>query len=137
LPLGLYSIIVEFGKDYLFTGTLDRAKLGHLIEEGADFQIAQAHKTNDIVVYDAALIIESGHSVRHIPLIVVSYPIDIRLSRLIKRNSLTPDEVMSRKSSQLSTEEKNVDYVIDSSVPIESSVKQTETIIGYLKGETK
>lgn len=155
--IGLYSIIAEFGKDYLFNGTLDRAKLGNfvfsnkhamhklneimgpLIEEESDFQIAQAHKTNDIVVYDAALIIESGHSTRYNPLIVVSCPIDIQLSRLMKRNSLTHDEAMARISSQLPTEEKIkfADYVIDSSTTIESSVEQTETIIGYLKGETK
>ncbi len=115
------------------------AIMGPLIDEESEYQIKQAHKTNNIVVYDAALIIESGHSTRYNPLIVVSCPIDIQLTRLMKRNSLTRDEAMARISSQIPTEEKIkfADFVIDSSDTIESSIKQTETIIGYLKGETK
>ncbi|CAB4196752.1 CoaE Dephospho-CoA kinase [uncultured Caudovirales phage] len=152
--IGLYSITAKFGKEYLCSdGTLDRAKLGKLvfsnklamdelnlimgplIDEESEYQIAQAHKTNDIVVYDAALIIENGHSTRYNPLIVVSCPIEIQLARLMKRNSLTRDEAMARICSQIPTAEKIkfADYVIDSSSTIENSRTQTEQIISNLK----
>src|ERR1700676_3581607 len=107
--LGLRSVVHYFGTDILLPdGNLDRAKLAEivfnnahqldklnkitqpLIEEEATNQITKLHNDgNQIVIYDAAILIESGNADRYRPLIVVSCPREEQIARLMKRNGLT------------------------------------------------
>lgn len=101
----------------------------------------------NLIGYDAALLIETAISgfpntklsskdaIRFKPLIVTSCPLEMQISRLIKRNNLSHDEAMARIKMQMPTEEKikYADYVIDTSGLIEDSVKQTKKIIKELR----
>ena len=136
-PIGDQAITLDFGnliKDEINAQVM--ALFYWLKEENLHGikDIIPAYSTISLV-YDAALIIENGHSTRYNPLIVVSCPIEIQLARLMKRNSLTRDEAMARICSQIPTAEKIkfADYVIDSSSTIENSRTQTEQIISNLK----
>lgn len=159
---GYFSLLKAFGKEFFAEdGTLDRVKLGSLV-----FQEKSAmKKLNDImgpmiqdesnrqinrwllylsgqnqkliVGYDAALICEMGNSKKYRPLIVVSCPRDTQIERLIKRNSLTREQAVSRIDSQMPVEEKIklADFVIDTSGTIEQSILQTEFIIAKLQND--
>lgn len=153
--LGLASLVETFGQDCLQTdGTLNRpalgrhvfgnreamAKLNHimvpLVANESDRQLNELHKAgHSIVGYDAALIIEYGRVNQFRPLIVVSCPRDIQLSRLMKRNNLTREEAMNRIMAQIPVEQKVklADFVIDTSGSVEDSVEQTQKIIIQLR----
>lgn len=148
---GLSYIVDIFTSAYLDeNGFLDRAKLGKLVFSDADAlntinrimgplinaesdrQLQELHQQgHQLVGYDAALICEMGNSKKYRPLIVVSCPQDEQVARLMSRNSLTRAEAMSRIEAQMPVAEKikMADYVIDTSGPVEDSIKQTESII--------
>lgn len=134
--------------------TINRAKLGDLvfgdetamynlnaimkplIENESNRQIYLLHQAgHNIIVYDAALIIEQGNADKFRPLIVVACPKEMQLDRIVKRNGVTKEAAMARINSQFSVEDKIkvADHVVDTSGSIESSVEQTEAIIKLLK----
>lgn len=153
---GWGMIRAMFGHDILNEDeTINRAKLGELvfndkqamynlnaimkplIEVESERQIAALHaKGNDIVVYDAALIIEQGNADRYRPLIVVACPKEMQLDRIVKRNCVTKEQALARINSQFSVEDKTkvADHVVDTSGTVEYSIEQTEAIIKFLKG---
>jgi len=151
---GLSQVISAFGEEYLTSdGQLDRTKLGKLvfkskialiklmyimsplIKEESARQIKKLHADYSIVGYDAALIIEMGNANKYRPLILVSCPKEIQLSRLMSRNNLSKEEALSRINSQLPLEVKTkyADYIIDTSGSIDNSQIQTFSIIQDLK----
>lgn len=152
---GLSLVVDAFGSEYLNEdGTLNRTKLGALvfsnvqalskinklmsplIQDESDRQVQKAHQDgHQLVGYDAALICEQGNASRYRPLIVVVCSQQIQLERLMKRNSLTHDEAMSRINAQMSVEDKKkmADFVIDSSGTVEESIASTENIIKTLR----
>lgn len=151
---GLSQVISVFGEEYLTSdGQLDRTKLGKLvfkskialiklmyimsplIKEESARQIERLHKEYSVVGYDAALIIEMGNADKYRPLILVSCPEDIQLSRLMSRNNLSKEEALSRINAQLPLEVKTkyADYIIDTSGSIDNSQIQTFSIIQDLK----
>ena len=151
---GLSQVISAFGEEYLDPdGQLDRIKLGKLvfkskialiklmyimsplIKEESARQIERLHKEYSIIGYDAALIIEMGNADKYRPLILVSCPKEIQLSRLMSRNNLSKEEALSRINAQLPLEVKTkyADYIIDTSGSIDNSQIQTFSIIQDLK----
>lgn len=151
---GLKQIISTFGDEYLTSdGQLDRAKLGKLVFESkiayiklmyimtplikseSETQINKLHAVYPIIGYDAALIIEMGNAEKYRPLILVSCPKEIQLSRLMSRNNLSEEEALSRINSQLSLDVKTkiADYIIDTSGSIDDSKIQTFSIIQDLR----
>lgn len=150
---GLFEIQKYFGDSYLNEdGTLNRSKLSNLVfNDSSSMKILNNimspliqdevnKKINDlanhsIILYNAALIVEMGNVKKYRPLIVVSCPTDVQLTRLMSRNSLTRDEAMSRINAQVSDEHRRsfADFIIDSSAPLESSILQTEEIIKHLR----
>lgn len=148
--IGLEQIKFAFGKDVLLSdGSLDRIKLGNivfsnkeymsklnaiiapLIQEESTKQLDVLHSSHPVIIYNAALIVEMGHTKKYSPLIVVACPQEMQIKRLMSRNSLTYEQAIDRISSQVSTEEKIklADYVIDSSLDITDSINQTMKII--------
>ncbi len=151
---GLSQVISAFGEEYLTSdGQLDRTKLGKLvfkskialiklmyimsplIKKESARQIEKLHKEYSIIGYDAALIIEMGNADKYRPLILVSCPKEIQLSRLMSRNNLSKEEALSRINAQLPLEVKTkyADYIIDTSGSIDNSQIQTFSIIQDLK----
>lgn len=107
-----------------------------LIEMESIKQIKDLHDRGlDIVVYDAALIIEQGNADKYRPLIVVACPKEMQVERIMKRNNVTEAQALARINAQLSVEEKTAvaDYVVNTSGSIEYSIEQTEKIIKELK----
>lgn len=149
--VGHQLIVSYFGTHYLNEdNTINRTKLGAfvfsdnkaleslnniitpLIHTESQNQIQKLQdEGHHIVVYNAALICEHGNADKYRPLIVVSCPQDIQLSRLMSRNSLTYNEAMNRIHAQFSSEKKveMADFVIDTSMTIKNSIQQTEVVI--------
>jgi dephospho-CoA kinase len=154
--LGWQLIKQAFGESYLLPNQeLDRAKLGRLvfgdltarqllnqlmhplIKVEIEEEIYKHQQAGQALVgLDAPLLIESGLAEEYRPLIVVSCPTEVQLSRLIVRNNLTQQEANDRIAAQMPTEEKvkMADYVIDTSCELEKSIAQTKEIIGKLRG---
>lgn len=152
---GLQSVIDAFGSSYLNQdGSLNRLMLGNLvfnnfvcmnelnsimgplIDEVVKNKIIELVAMDyKIIVYDAPILIESGHADKYRPLIVVHCPREMQIARLIKRNGLTEEQAVHRINAQLSSEQKiaMADFTIDTSGTVEESVKQTEEIILKLK----
>jgi dephospho-CoA kinase len=148
-----------FGYEYLLEDeSIDRPKLGQhvfsneqalynlnaimgpAIHGEATKQISAFHEAGyDLVGYDAALIIESGHANKYTPLVVVTAPFEIQLSRLMARNSLTEDDARNRISKQLSSEQKalHADLVIETTGTLEELELKTLDVIDNIKAYFK
>jgi dephospho-CoA kinase len=65
-------------------------------------------------IYEAALLIENGSYKNFDKLIVVTAPEELRVYRVMKRDRITKEQVLSRISSQLPQDQKNhlADYLI-------------------------
>lgn len=153
---GLELIIKEFGDEYLLdNGELNRKKLGELIftDKNAkkkleiilhpliferEKQIINDYLTkfpDNLVIIDAALMIETGSYKRYNKIIVVYVPENIQIERLIKRDKLTYNEAEKRVKSQMPISEKIkfANFIIDNSKSIENTEKQVLKIIEELK----
>lgn len=134
----LAEIAREFGSDVLTPGgTLDRTKLGAIvfadaarrkrleaithpaIRERFARQLADlmARGFDGLVVFDAAVMIESGNYKNMDRLVVVATDEATQRARLIGREGAAPDEVERKIRSQMPVAEKAAlaDYVIDNS----------------------
>lgn len=151
----VYTRVTEtFGTEILCkNGTIDRRRLGSIvfaseekrrllesiahpaIHDAIARKIAEKEKISDIVIVDAALMIETGGYKEYDRMIVVACPTASQIARLMSRDGLTESEANARIAAQLSTEEKIrlADYVIDTSGSIESTLEQTDIIYSKLK----
>ncbi len=90
----------------------------------------------EIIVVDAALLIESGlyKCVDKVWVVISSEQMD----RLIKRDQLTEDEAKKRMNAQLDTERRlrHADAFIDNSFGLERTEEQVDELFTQLKGGT-
>ncbi len=131
-------------------GTLDRTRLGEIIFRDDDarrkleaithpgiaramFEGAQeAFSTgHDWIIYDAALLVETGTHRMLDALIVVHCSPQTQLQRLLERDDISEDEAKRRIASQMPLDEKRraADFVIDN----DGSVEQTRDQVRRLK----
>lgn len=89
----------------------------------------QEHLRAAYVIREAAILFESGTFKDCSKVIVVTAPKEMRINRVMERNSITRDEVLQRMSNQWSDEEKlsRADYVIYNDHN-QSVIKQVLTI---------
>ena len=117
----LKEIAAVFGQDFLLPdGSLNRKKLGKLVfanrkklaklEEilnekinGEIWRQIQAADT-DIVVLDAATLIEAGYDANVEKLWIVDVEDEIRIRRVMERDGLSRKEVLDRMNNQMSRE---------------------------------
>jgi dephospho-CoA kinase len=152
---GLRAIVQAFGSEYVMdNGMLDRPKLGSLIFGNQEkrsvldgimlplialetaTQIQEHRKAScQILICDAALIVEMGHADKYRPLIVVECRQDTQLERLMRRNSLTRQEAMDRINAQIPVEQKVLlaDFVINTDGTIEQSIEQTKIVLNNIR----
>ena len=153
---GLRKVLEAFGAEVLRPdGTLDRARLGAIVfaDEGKrqllnsilhpliiaeQDELMRRWEQEDprgVGVVDAALLIESGGYRRFDRLIVVHCRPDVQLERLMRRNSLTREEAVSRIAAQMSQEEKlrHADFRIDTSEGFEDTRRQTAEVYAELR----
>ena len=93
----------------------------------------KANKNSPLVIKEAAILFESGSYKDCDAIISISAPQEMRIQRVIERDHLTFDEVMSRINNQWTDEmrKNKSDYVIDNQ-DIEKACAQTEDCIKIL-----
>jgi dephospho-CoA kinase len=136
---GARAVARVFGPDVAPNGVVDRARLGALIFGhvrrrkrleaivhpyvfAAERRLARGIAARDpdaIVVFDAALLIETGAHRRMDAVVVVSADQRTQLARLTARDGLTRAEALARIKSQwpLAIKRRIADYVIDGRRP--------------------
>jgi len=149
------EIVEKFGKHILLPdGNINRSLLGQIIFqdpekrqilnsilhpriiEEAKRQIEELVKKHpdDLIVFDAALLIELGAHQLVDRVILVYVPVEIQIERLMKRDGLTREEALQRINAQMPGEEKRkfADYIIDASGSEEDVRRQTEKIFSEI-----
>jgi dephospho-CoA kinase len=93
----------------------------------------KANKNSPLIIKEAAILFESGSYKDCDAVISISAPQEMRIQRVIERDHLTFDEVMSRINNQWTDEmrKNKSDYVIDNQ-DIEKACAQTEDCIKIL-----
>ena len=122
--LGLKLLQDEFGEKIISSsGRLERQRLGSLvfskpeanrleallhplILQESERQLASLAQEAPVVIYEAALLIETGRMERFRPLILVTAPRELQIARLRKRDGLSRRMAEARINAQMSLEEK-------------------------------
>jgi dephospho-CoA kinase len=138
----------KIGESVFNKGVLDRAKLAQIVfNDASKLQLLNnivhpavkkhfeqwllKHISEAYVVYEAAILFESGSYKMCNVIISVSVPIEERVKRVIARDSVTKEQVLKRISMQMTDEERNSksDFVI-----VNTSFDQTKLeIVKILK----
>jgi dephospho-CoA kinase len=123
---GFDRVLERFGPDVVTSdGALDRAALAAKVfaDEQARLDLeaivhpevfrrlaetaAEHRDTDDVVVFDAPLIVEAGHASAFDVMILVTAPAEDRIARVLaSRPEMTEEKVRERIAAQLSDEEK-------------------------------
>jgi dephospho-CoA kinase len=154
------EIVIYFGTGVLLPDkSIDRRKLGTIIfndpEKRAwlnallhprvfDVFIRQVrnhveHEPDAIIIFDAALLIETGFHKRMSKTIVVYAEREQQIERLLARDSFTREQALARIKSQMPLTEKRTiaDYVIDNTGSRENTERQTKEVFALLKQESE
>ena len=145
VPL-LNKLTESFGEDILENGVLNRKKLAEkafstsentkllnsimhpAINEKIQSEANEAFKSHNVVIVDAAAIIESGYADTCDMLIVVTAPEDIRKERIIKRDNISEKDAIIRINGQKDDKFYNdkADYIIRNYEPfsLENEIAQ-------------
>ncbi len=150
------AIVQEFGSGILNEeAEIDRRELGAIVFDKPDLLArlsaivhpavrarGQALETyfqkqdpHGIIVYEAAILIETGSFREYQKLIVASCTEEQQVERAMSRDHLTKQEVLSRLRRQMPLEQKvkYADYVIDTSGTKEHTLAQTRTVYASLR----
>jgi len=144
-----------FGDTVLENGVINRQKLAQLVFNAPeklqqlnniihpkvkqDFENwVQKHHNHPFVIKEAAILFESGSYQFCDKIITVTAPENVRLQRVMSRDSVTKDQVLARMQNQWKEEEKIAlsDYVIQN-INIEDTKSQVDNILKTLKKNQK
>ena len=132
-PNLIQNIQANFGTEMYLNGELDRAKLAKKVFSdqdalnqlnalvhpavGRDFDEWMDQFENQIVIKEAAILIESGAYKQCDKVVVVDASEEVRLNRVVLRDQISENEVKTRMNHQLSNKDrlKYADYIIDNS----------------------
>lgn len=92
-------------------------------------------RNEEIVVVDAALLIEGEFLSLVDKLAVITCDLEVQIKRIQKRDNISKEEVMNRINSQMNQSEKikYADYIIDNSKDYESLEIESNKFIRYIK----
>jgi dephospho-CoA kinase len=147
----LEAMVRAFGEGIVSVdGTLDRARLGSIVFNDPEARArletlthpaiaARARQELEVlggagqsapIVYEAALLVETGRYRELDCLVVVVADMDVRLRRLMERDGFSEAEADQRFAAQMPQEEKArlADYIIDNSGPLDQTRPQVEDI---------
>ncbi|MGL5714936.1 MAG: dephospho-CoA kinase [Paraclostridium sp.] len=136
-------------------GALNRNKLGSIvfsddekliklnslthpvIKDKINKKIEEVYKTKNIVIVDAALLIEGKFLDIVDKIIVITCDEETQLERVIKRDKLSKEDALNRINSQMKQSEKvkYADYIIDNSRSIEVLELEANKLINFIKGQ--
>jgi dephospho-CoA kinase len=112
-----------FGESLFENNVLNRAKLAEIVFNNADelaklnaivhpavkrdfqFWLAQ-HKNEELVVYEAAILFESGKYKDFDYIVTVTAPEEVRIERVMKRDNTTREHVLNRMQMQWNDEKR-------------------------------
>lgn len=96
------------------------------------------HKKFPLVVYEAAILFESGNYKDFDWIITVSAPLESRIQRVIERDGVTREQVLERINAQWTDEQRvsKSDFVIEN-IDSEIAKRKTEEILKILKIKQK
>lgn len=120
------KLIAQFGEEAYKDGKLNRAYLAAIVfndknklniinkivhpEVVKHFSIWVKQQSqnikNDYVIQENAILFENGSASKFNYIITVTAPVDIRINRILKRDSITKDAILSRMDNQWSDNEK-------------------------------
>jgi dephospho-CoA kinase len=146
-------VLREFGAEAILDPsdrTIDRKKLGAIVFEDkqrldtlnsivhpvvrrvSDAKIAaiEAADPHGILIYEAAILIETGGYRDFDKLIVAACPVETQIERAMARDGCTRAEAEARVRNQmpLSTKLRYADYVIDTSGSVEQTHQRTRSV---------
>lgn len=103
-----------------------------IIERVKEYILLYQSEKCDIIIFDAPLLFESGGDTLCDTVIAVTAPYEIRLDRIIRRDTMTESEAKLRMKAQHNEEyySQKANFVIDGSQPLEIVKKQTGETIG-------
>lgn len=152
---GLAAVVAAFGPDILDnTGALDRRKLGTLIFDHAAKRrqleaimhplvqqrsqalfAEQARAGATIVIYESALLFESGRHQEMHGVIVVTADEEQRVARVRQRDQRTDTEVRARIQAQMDDAEKRqrAQYVLDNRGDLTALRRQVQALVATLR----
>ena len=154
---GLARIAETFGPGVLRPdGALDRERLGAIVfsdpaqlaklnaithpligewMQAAERAATEAADGNPIVIYDAALLAESGRWANYDLVIVVDVPPEVQVDRLVSQRGMPPDQAQARLAAQATREQRLAlaDLVIDNSGSLEDLDRRVAEIWADLK----
>lgn len=153
---GLKALVQAFGEEILLPdGNLDRPGLGKIVfadeyrrktlngilhpriglETARRLQQERAAGTKHLI-YDAALLIETGQAKFGEKLIVVRADPAVQLERLMSRDQISEDEARQKIASQMPVDQKAkmADFVVDNSGTLENTRRQVEEVWEKLTG---
>jgi dephospho-CoA kinase len=154
------EVIDHFGKDILLPhGGIDRRKLGQIVFNNPEKRewlnsclhprvfntyTAQVTHIKDrmpdaIIVFDAALLIETGYYHNVDKVVVVYADQEQQIERLIARDRFTREQALARIASQMPLAEKrrHADYVIDNTGSRENTERLTKEVFEKLRQESE
>jgi dephospho-CoA kinase len=150
LPETIKSLKATFGNGIFTDDILDKDKLSNRVfNNPGDLKLLNeiihpavktdfnkwllVNKNSPLVIKEAAILFESGSYKDCDAIITITAPQDIRIQRVIARDHLTYEKVISRINNQWTDEmrKNNSDYVIENQ-DIEKACAQTEDCIKIL-----
>lgn len=152
---GLAEVVRAFGPEVLAPdGSLDRARLSEIVFQDAEkrrllnsilhprigalgMQRAMEHQARgeQVVCYEAALLVENGLADAFRPLVVVAVPEEVQVARAMARDKASEEQVRARLAAQLPLAEKVrvADFVIDNSGAREETERQTDEVLARIR----
>ncbi|WP_413998472.1 dephospho-CoA kinase [Flavobacterium sp. W1B] len=147
----IVSAIKEaFGADLFEENMLKREKLAEMVFNNSDKlnqlnaivhpavkrhfkQWLLEHNEFPIVIYEAAILFESGSYKDFDKIITVTAPVDLRIERVIKRDNTSREQVLKRMNAQWTDEQRisKSDFVIEN-VDFENCYKEIKKILKIL-----
>jgi len=116
------SIKLEFGNGIYNNGQLEKAKLASMVFNSpeklkklnalvhpavaADFENWVRNQHSDLVIKEAAILFETGGYEELDAIILIHAPKEVRLLRVMKRDGVSKNEVLSRMNNQWPDEKK-------------------------------
>ena len=154
------EIVEEFGPDVVQSdGQLDRKRLGTIVFADAlkrkrleqithpairvrqqrILSVYEEEAFDGIVIWDAAVLIESGGAKAVARLVVVTADAEAELSRLVARDGLSEEDARRRIASQMPLAEKAklADYVIDNSGTRDGTERRVREVYRALLDDLK
>lgn len=101
------------------------------IRRQVEKQLAEVSEETEVVVLDAAVMLEAGWNDLCDTIVFIDTPFETRLKRVEENRGWTADELRRRESSQVSLDDKRAvsEFVVDNSSNLENAIEQLASFI--------